>query len=114
MIICLLLFSYDDVVNFMSISLATPPAYFVSSDNFPTRASSMIITKKDQRKNAQNSNNHLYSVFFTGNIQQELETNLGQITEINEYLWIHNSHALLSLNFFKKLRVIGGESLVNG
>ncbi|XP_076101459.1 insulin-like peptide receptor isoform X2 [Mytilus galloprovincialis] len=48
------------------------------------------------------------------NIQQELETNLGQITEINEYLWIHNSHALLSLNFFKKLRVIGGESLVNG
>ncbi|XP_052100450.1 insulin-like peptide receptor isoform X1 [Mytilus californianus] len=48
------------------------------------------------------------------NIQQELERNLGQITEINEYLWIHNSHALLSLNFFKKLRVIGGESLVNG
>ena len=40
----------------MSISLATPRACLVSSDNFPSQASSMIwkiITRKDQRKNAQ-------------------------------------------------------------
>ena len=44
----------------MSISLATPRACLVSSDNFPPQASSMIwkiFTKKDQRKNAQNSDN---------------------------------------------------------
>ena len=44
----------------MSISLAKPHACLLSSDNFPSQASSMIlkiITKKDQRKNAQNSDN---------------------------------------------------------
>ena len=42
-------FTYDDSVLFMSISLATPRASLVSSDNFPSQASSMIwkiITKK--------------------------------------------------------------------
>ena len=43
----------------LSIVLATSRASLVSSDNFPSQVSSMIrkiITKKDQRKNAQNSN----------------------------------------------------------
>ena len=48
------------------------------------------------------------------NIQQELEENLGQITEIRDYLWIHNSHALLSLNFLKSLTKIGGNGGPNG
>lgn len=47
------------------------------------------------------------------NIAVELEENLGQIEEVSTYIWIHASHALLSLNFFRSLRRIGGMTLYN-
>ena len=49
----------------LSISLAMPRAALVSSDNFLSQASSMIwkvITKKNQRKNAQKSDKGVYLV----------------------------------------------------
>ncbi|KAK3098802.1 hypothetical protein FSP39_023260 [Pinctada imbricata] len=47
------------------------------------------------------------------NIGQELEENLGEIEEVKGHLWIHSSDALLSLNFFKRLRKIHGQALAN-
>ncbi|XP_068196167.1 insulin receptor a [Antennarius striatus] len=43
------------------------------------------------------------------NIAAELEANLGQLEEITGYLTIRRSYALVSLSFFRKLRVIRGE-----
>ncbi|XP_062338372.1 insulin receptor-like [Osmerus eperlanus] len=44
------------------------------------------------------------------NIAAELETSLGQLEEITGYLTIKRSYALVSLSFFRKLRVIRGET----
>ncbi|XP_056148525.1 insulin receptor a [Lampris incognitus] len=43
------------------------------------------------------------------NIAAELEANLGQLEEITGYLTVRRSYALVSLSFFRKLRVIRGE-----
>ncbi|XP_029970306.1 insulin receptor a [Salarias fasciatus] len=43
------------------------------------------------------------------NIAAELEASLGQLEEITGYLTVRRSYALVSLSFFRKLRVIGGE-----
>ncbi|XP_077331658.1 insulin receptor [Lithobates pipiens] len=48
------------------------------------------------------------------NIATELEANLGLIEEITGYLKIRRSYALVSLSFFRKLRVIKGDTLENG
>lgn len=58
--------------------------------------------------------NAIYSSFVLGNVGKELEENLGQIKEVLGHIWIHSSHALLSLNFFKSLEKIHGENLYNG
>ncbi|XP_061172989.1 insulin-like peptide receptor isoform X2 [Saccostrea echinata] len=55
--------------------------------------------------------NHLEIRIRKGsNVAQELEKNLGQIEEVQGYVWIHNSNILLSLGFFKNLRMIRGQS----
>uniref|UniRef100_A0A671YZI8 Tyrosine-protein kinase receptor n=1 Tax=Sparus aurata TaxID=8175 RepID=A0A671YZI8_SPAAU len=43
------------------------------------------------------------------NIAAELEASLGQLEEITGYLTVRRSYALVSLSFFRKLRVIRGE-----
>ncbi|KAM4605480.1 insulin receptor a [Polymixia lowei] len=43
------------------------------------------------------------------NIAAELEANLGQLEEITGYLTVRRSYALVSLSFFRKLRLIRGE-----
>ncbi|KAM8850009.1 insulin receptor a [Spinachia spinachia] len=43
------------------------------------------------------------------NIAAELEASLGQLEEITGYLSVRRSYALVSLSFFRKLRVIRGE-----
>ncbi|XP_077081651.1 insulin receptor-like [Siphateles boraxobius] len=48
------------------------------------------------------------------NIAAELESSLGQLEEITGYLSIHRAYALVSLSFFRKLRVIHGETLEAG
>ncbi|KAE8632427.1 hypothetical protein XENTR_v10001545 [Xenopus tropicalis] len=48
------------------------------------------------------------------NIATELEANLGLIEEISGYLKIRRSYALVSLSFFRKLRLIRGEVLEAG
>ncbi|XP_061458058.1 insulin receptor [Rhineura floridana] len=48
------------------------------------------------------------------NIGAELEANLGLIEEITGYLKIRRSYALVSLSFFRKLRLIRGQSLEAG
>ncbi|ELV09991.1 Insulin receptor [Tupaia chinensis] len=48
------------------------------------------------------------------NLAAELEANLGLIEEISGYLKIRRSYALVSLSFFRKLRVIRGETLEIG
>ncbi|CAH2293278.1 insulin receptor isoform X1 [Pelobates cultripes] len=48
------------------------------------------------------------------NIAAELEANLGLIEEITGYLKIRRSYALVSLSFFRKLRVIRGLKLEAG
>ncbi|XP_076640887.1 insulin-like receptor-like isoform X1 [Halictus rubicundus] len=47
------------------------------------------------------------------NIVKELEDNLSTIEEINGYLKIVRSFSLISLNFLKKLRLIGGNDDIN-
>ncbi|XP_056021824.1 insulin-like peptide receptor isoform X4 [Ostrea edulis] len=55
--------------------------------------------------------NHLEIRIRKGsNVAQELEKNLGQIEEVQGYIWIHNSNTLLSLGFFKNLRKIHGQT----
>ncbi|XP_051981156.1 insulin receptor-like, partial [Xyrauchen texanus] len=44
------------------------------------------------------------------NIAAELESSLGQLEEITGYLSIRRAYALVSLSFFRKLRVIRGET----
>ncbi|KAM9789417.1 insulin receptor a [Neosynchiropus ocellatus] len=48
------------------------------------------------------------------NIAAELEASLGQLEEITGHLKVQHSYALVSLLFFRKLRVIRGEQLENG
>ncbi|XP_053558856.1 insulin receptor [Bombina bombina] len=48
------------------------------------------------------------------NIAVELEANLGLIEEITGYLKIRRSYALVSLSFFRKLRLIRGDVLEAG
>lgn len=48
---------------------------------------------------------------FIGNIVTELEENLNMIEEIDGYLKVVRSFPLVSLNFLKSLRVIGGNTL---
>uniref|UniRef100_A0A8C6UVR6 Tyrosine-protein kinase receptor n=1 Tax=Neogobius melanostomus TaxID=47308 RepID=A0A8C6UVR6_9GOBI len=48
------------------------------------------------------------------NIAAELEASLGQLEEITGYLAVQRSYALVSLFFFRNLRVIRGEELYNG
>ncbi|XP_061879803.1 insulin receptor a [Entelurus aequoreus] len=43
------------------------------------------------------------------NIAAELESSLGQLEEITGYMTVRRSYALVSLSFFRKLRVIRGE-----
>ncbi|XP_051944822.1 insulin receptor a [Hippocampus zosterae] len=43
------------------------------------------------------------------NIAAELEASLGQLEEISGYLTVRRSYALVSLSFFRKLRLIRGE-----
>uniref|UniRef100_A0A8D9BPN7 receptor protein-tyrosine kinase n=1 Tax=Cacopsylla melanoneura TaxID=428564 RepID=A0A8D9BPN7_9HEMI len=45
------------------------------------------------------------------NVVKELEDNLGMVEEIEGYLKIARSYPVMSLNFFKKLRVIRGRDL---
>lgn len=48
-------------------------------------------------------------VVAVDNIAAELEASLGQLEEITGYLTVRRSYALMSLSFFRKLRVIRGE-----
>lgn len=48
-------------------------------------------------------------VVFADNIAAELEASLGQLEEITGYLTVRRSYALVSLSFFRKLRLIRGE-----
>lgn len=48
------------------------------------------------------------------NLAAELEANLGLIEEISGYLKIRRSYALVSLAFFRKLRLIRGDTLEVG
>uniref|UniRef100_A0ACB8F1D0 Uncharacterized protein n=1 Tax=Sphaerodactylus townsendi TaxID=933632 RepID=A0ACB8F1D0_9SAUR len=48
------------------------------------------------------------------NIAAELEANLGLIEEISGFLKIRRSYALVSLSFFRKLRLIRGQTLETG
>ncbi|KAM7142407.1 insulin receptor isoform 5-T5 [Molossus nigricans] len=48
------------------------------------------------------------------NLAAELEANLGLIEEISGYLKIRRSYALVSLSFFRKLRLIQGDTLEIG
>lgn len=48
-------------------------------------------------------------MFSADNIAAELEASLGQLEEITGYLTVRRSYALVSLSFFRKLRVIRGE-----
>ncbi|KAJ8011510.1 hypothetical protein DPEC_G00058970 [Dallia pectoralis] len=48
------------------------------------------------------------------NIAAELEANLGQLEEITGYVTIRRSYALVSLSFLRNLRVIRGDTLIDG
>lgn len=48
------------------------------------------------------------------NIAAELEASLGQLEEITGYLTVRRSYALVSLSFFRKLRLIRGEEQETG
>lgn len=48
-------------------------------------------------------------VSLADNIAAELEASLGQLEEITGYLTVRRSYALVSLSFFRKLRLIRGE-----
>lgn len=58
--------------------------------------------------------NYSYSFVVSGNIVNELEENLNMIERIDGYLKIVRSFSLVSLNFLKNLRVIGGDPLDSG
>ena len=45
----------------------------------------------------------------TGHIGTELEENLGSIQEVNDFIKIVRSFALISLRFLKNLRIIHGK-----
>lgn len=45
-----------------------------------------------------------------GNVMKELESCLGEVREISGFLKVMRSYALVSLNFFKKLKKIGGQA----
>ena len=48
------------------------------------------------------------------NIMKELEKNLGMIEEVTGRIVIRMAHSLVSLNFFKRLKRIGGRNLEDG
>uniref|UniRef100_H3DBQ6 Tyrosine-protein kinase receptor n=1 Tax=Tetraodon nigroviridis TaxID=99883 RepID=H3DBQ6_TETNG len=48
------------------------------------------------------------------NIAAEMEASLGQLEEITGYLTVRRSYALVSLSFFRKLRLIRGEEQETG
>ncbi|XP_052332101.1 insulin receptor-like [Oncorhynchus keta] len=48
------------------------------------------------------------------NIAAELEANLGQLEEITGFLKVRRSYALVSLSFLRNLRVIRGDTLMDG
>lgn len=50
-----------------------------------------------------------FVLLFVDNIAAELEASLGQLEEITGYLTVRRSYALVSLSFFRKLRLIHGE-----
>lgn len=50
-------------------------------------------------------------IWCAGSIGLELEESLGAIEEVTQYIKIVRSYALLSLHFFKSLRIINGEVL---
>lgn len=52
--------------------------------------------------------------FSADNIAAELEASLGQLEEITGYLTVRRSYALVSLSFFRKLRLIRGEEQETG
>lgn len=56
----------------------------------------------------------MFAFSFTEQIAKTLELALRNIEEIRDYLKIVRSHALVSLNFLKNLRVIRGEKLATG
>ena len=56
----------------------------------------------------------IHSLPSLDNLAAELEANLGLIEEISGYLKIRRSYALVSLSFFRKLRLIRGETLEIG
>ena len=56
----------------------------------------------------------IHSLLSLDNLAAELEANLGLIEEISGYLKIRRSYALVSLSFFRKLRLIRGETLEIG
>ncbi|XP_069938897.1 insulin-like growth factor 1 receptor isoform X2 [Cherax quadricarinatus] len=47
-------------------------------------------------------------------VAKELTASLGMIEEVTHFLWVFESHALISLNFLRSLKVIGGKKLYNG
>lgn len=55
-----------------------------------------------------------YFLFSLDNLAAELEANLGLIEEISGFLKIRRSYALVSLSFFRKLRLIQGNTLEVG
>ena len=51
---------------------------------------------------------------FADDVVSELEKNLDSIEEIRDYLKVARSGSLISLNFLKRLRTIGGQVLEDG
>ncbi len=49
----------------------------------------------------------------TDHVGQELEDSLGQVEVVTDYIEIAQSSAVLSLSFFRSLRLIKGEALYN-
>lgn len=56
----------------------------------------------------------IFLLLFSANIAAELEANLGLIEIITGYLKIRSSYALVSLAFFRSLRLIQGEIVEPG
>lgn len=54
------------------------------------------------------------SVSFPDNLASELQSSLGLIETITGFLKIKHSFALVSLSFFKNLKLIRGDSMVDG
>ncbi|RLV87505.1 hypothetical protein DV515_00015644 [Chloebia gouldiae] len=55
-----------------------------------------------------------HRVLFPDNLASELQSSLGLIETITGFLKIKHSFALVSLSFFKNLKLIRGDSMVDG